>query len=60
MGNNHVLFLSFFPLCSGDRMLVKAREFFLTCQNGTLINFLLVNSTSLVLEYITPEAIWLS
>jgi hypothetical protein len=43
-------------------MLVKAREkkFFLACQNGTLINFLLVNSTSLVLEYIAPEAKWLS
>jgi hypothetical protein len=43
-------------------MLVKAREKqkFLTCQNGTLINFLLINSTSLVLEYIAPEAIWLS
>ena len=38
----------------------KSMRFFLTCQMAALINFLLVNSTSLVLEYIAPEAIWLS
>ena len=51
----------FFPVFWRQNVSKSMRKkFFLTCQNGTLINFLLVNSTSLVLEYIAPEAIWLS